>query len=123
MIRKLLGTAVLVAVASTACAAATTETTDLINLRSAAGVDYGVTAVIPTGALVDVVSCDAQWCLLKWGGQSGYVEGGYLLSYLRVGASALALAHRSPAVASAAAAGRRWAPSLNGCESQWGLPI
>ena len=111
MIRKLLSATALVAVASTACPAATTQTINLLNLRSAAGVDYGVTAVIPIGALVDVVRCDAEWCLPNWGGHSGHVEGRYLLSHLRVRVSPLALLELSLADASAAAAGRSRAPS------------
>src|SRR3989442_3231127 len=61
--------------------AATTRTTDALNLRSGPSAHDWVVAVIPVGALVDIVSCDNECCYLSWGNTQGYTEGRYLLSH------------------------------------------
>src|SRR5689334_14225720 len=66
----------------TASAAATTQTTNSLNLRSGAGIHYDVVTVVPTGASINILSCGAEWCNCAWGTYKGYVEGKFLLSHV-----------------------------------------
>lgn len=43
------------------------------NLRLGPGLNFGVTATIRAGGVVDVIRCGAQWCNVLWGGRPGYV--------------------------------------------------
>src|SRR5262249_7424157 len=73
----------------TASAAATTETTNELNLRSGPSVHYSVVAVVPTGSSIDIVSCDSDWCNLTWGKYQGFTEGRFLLTHVTAKVSPL----------------------------------
>ena len=49
-----------------------------LNLRAGPGTDYGVVAVMPAGAEVDVRDCSGAWCRVAWGRAEGYVHADYL---------------------------------------------
>ncbi|HVV60883.1 MAG TPA: SH3 domain-containing protein [Pseudolabrys sp.] len=49
-----------------------------LNLRSGPGTGYGVVAVMPAGAQVDVLGCSGSWCRVAWGGAVGYASASYI---------------------------------------------
>ncbi|HEX5508493.1 MAG TPA: SH3 domain-containing protein [Pseudolabrys sp.] len=49
-----------------------------LNLRSGPGTGYGVVAVMPAGARVDVVGCTGSWCRVAYGSAEGYASRNYL---------------------------------------------
>ena len=77
-----LGCSLSLALISGSTEAATTRTTDALNLRSGPSAHDWVVAVIPAGAEVDVTNCDSEWCQLTWNKFQGYTEGQYLLSHV-----------------------------------------
>jgi uncharacterized protein YraI len=88
---------------------ATTQTTDALNLRVGQDNSYKVTAVVPSGAFIDIVKCGVEWCYVTWGTNQGYVEGQFLLDHVTV--KVPQLSDFKPAAAAS--------PGV--CESQWGL--
>ena|SRR6516164_1357442 len=81
----LLGLATAAAFLAAGSASAGEErTTSNLNLRTGPGVNYPVHAAIPAGSLVDVVACGHEWCHLKWGGQVGYANAGWLVAHVTV---------------------------------------
>ena len=81
----LLGLATAAAFLAAGSASAGEErTTSNLNLRTGPGTNYPVHAVIPAGSLVDVVACGHEWCHLKWAGQVGYANAGWLVSHVTV---------------------------------------
>lgn len=50
-----------------------------LNLRAGPGTGYGVVAVIPPGAEVDVRDCSGAWCRVGWGSVEGYANAAYLV--------------------------------------------
>ena len=71
-------------VAAGSASAGEERTTSNLNLRTGPGKNYPVHAVIPAGSLVDVVACGHEWCHLKWAGQVGYANAGWLVSHVTV---------------------------------------
>lgn len=57
-----------------------------LNLRAGPSTGYGVVAVMPGGASVDVLNCTGSWCRVGFGGTVGYAS----RSYLDVGGAAYA---------------------------------
>jgi uncharacterized protein YraI len=49
-----------------------------LNLRSGPGTGYGVVAVMPAGAQVDVLSCSGSWCRVAYGAAEGWASRSYL---------------------------------------------
>ena len=88
---------------------ATTQTTNALNLRAGPGNHYKVTAVVPSGAFIDIFKCGVQWCHVTWGSHRGYAEGQFLLDHVTAMVPPLSN-FKPPAGASS-----------EGCESQWGL--
>jgi len=41
-----------------------------LNLRGGPGTGYGVVAVMPTGARVEVLGCAGAWCRVAYGSRS-----------------------------------------------------
>jgi uncharacterized protein YraI len=81
----LLGLAAVVMVLSQVPANAKEErTTSNLNLRTGPGTHFAVAAVIPAGALVDIVSCGTDWCHLIWGGKPGYADARWLVSHVTI---------------------------------------
>lgn len=50
-----------------------------LNLRAGPGTGYGVVAVMPAGAEVDVRGCSGAWCRVAWGSAEGYAHADYLI--------------------------------------------
>lgn len=50
-----------------------------LNLRAGPGTGYGVVAVMPPGAEVDVRDCSGAWCRVVWGSAEGYANADYLV--------------------------------------------
>ena len=81
----LLGLATAAALLAAGSASAGEErTTSNLNLRTGPGTNYPVHTVIPAGSMVDVVACGHEWCHLKWAGQVGYTNAGWLVSHVTV---------------------------------------
>ncbi|MGN6462000.1 MAG: SH3 domain-containing protein [Pseudolabrys sp.] len=53
-----------------------------LNLRAGPGTGYGVVAVMPAGAEVDVRGCSGAWCRVAWGSAEGYANADYLVDEL-----------------------------------------
>lgn len=76
--RKLaLAAGLLLTTAGAASAAPALVTGDL-NLRSGPGTNFGVIAVLPGGATVNVVGCASGWCRIAWRSGYGYASSRYL---------------------------------------------
>lgn len=45
-----------------------------LNLRSGPGPAFGVIAVMPAGAKLELQKCTDEWCRVKFGGQVGYAS-------------------------------------------------
>ncbi len=43
-----------------------------VNLRQGPGTNYPVIGKIPAGSAVDISGCQGQWCVIAFGGQTGY---------------------------------------------------
>ena len=71
--RMLLGTAMLLAMA-TSGVAATGQVDWPTFFRAGPGRDRVVLDELQRGAFLDVQSCDGQWCAVRYGGKAGYVE-------------------------------------------------
>jgi hypothetical protein len=52
------------------------------NLRQGPGTNFGVTATIPAGSIVDISDCATEWCTARWRGRIGYM----IASNLELGA-------------------------------------
>ncbi|MBX3553680.1 MAG: SH3 domain-containing protein [Pseudolabrys sp.] len=50
-----------------------------LNLRAGPGTGYGVVAVMPAGAEVDIRDCSGAWCRVVWGASEGYANADYLV--------------------------------------------
>lgn len=72
-----LAAGILLISAGAASAAPALVTGDL-NLRSGPGTNFGVLAVLPGGATVNVVGCADGWCRIAWRGGYGYASSRYL---------------------------------------------
>ena len=49
-----------------------------LNLRGGPGTGYGVVAVMPAGAQVEVLGCTGAWCRVAYGSVEGYASSSYL---------------------------------------------
>jgi uncharacterized protein YraI len=49
-----------------------------VNLRSGPGPAFGVIALLPAGAKLDVLKCGNEWCRVRFGRQVGYASAAYL---------------------------------------------
>ncbi len=49
-----------------------------VNIRTGPGIQFAIIGVLPAGAAVDVGQCMGAWCLVNFGGQTGYVSQAYL---------------------------------------------
>lgn len=49
-------------------------TSSAVNLRSESRISDNVLGVIPKGETVEVTACDSGWCLVEYGGYTGYVS-------------------------------------------------
>jgi len=49
-----------------------------VNMRGGPGTNYRVLAVVPRAGIVDVRSCQPQWCQVAFRGRIGYVSRAYL---------------------------------------------
>lgn len=49
-----------------------------LNLRAGPGPAFGVIAVMPAGAKLDVQKCGDEWCRVKYGRQVGYASSAYI---------------------------------------------
>jgi uncharacterized protein YraI len=72
--------AIALALSQVSASAHEERTTSNLNLRTGPGMHYPVHAVIPAGAVVDVVSCGHDWCHLKWAGQVGYSNASWIVA-------------------------------------------
>jgi hypothetical protein len=100
--------------------AATTHTTDALNLLSGPSAHDRVVVVIPVGSLVDIISCDAEWCYLTWGNQQGYSEGRYLLDHVTDKVLPLKELKFEPTTGKAMKI-EPFAVRFGKCKSQWAL--
>lgn len=71
--RMLLGSAMLLAMA-TSGVAATGQVDWPTFFRAGPGRDWMVLDELQRGAFLDVQSCDGQWCAVRYGDKTGYVE-------------------------------------------------
>ena len=69
--------AALLLTAGAASAAPGLATTN-VNVRQGPGMNFPVVATIPGGSNVDVRSCDAGWCAVRFGPYAGWVKASYL---------------------------------------------
>lgn len=69
--------AALLLFAGAASAAPGLAATD-VNVRQGPGMNFPVVTTIPGGSNVDVQSCDAGWCAVRFGPYAGWVNASYL---------------------------------------------
>src|SRR5262245_15975208 len=103
-----------------AAEAATTQTTNALNLRAGPSIHYRVRAVVPTGASIDILSCGSEWCKLAWGKYNGYAEGRFLRTHVTAMVSPLKEL-KPEATGEGGTDKERQEARLNVCKSQWGL--
>jgi uncharacterized protein YraI len=73
--------------------AAITHVTHNLNLRSGPDTTYPPVAIVPAGALIDVLDCGSTWCHVHWASHLGYVNGYYLSSHVTVVVAPIAHVH------------------------------
>jgi uncharacterized protein YraI len=77
-VRKLLFAAGLLGLTAGAASAFPAMVQNDLNLRSGPGTGHGVVAVMPAGSSVNVFGCQAGWCEVAFGGQTGFASQRYL---------------------------------------------
>jgi len=73
--------------------AAFTHVTHNLNVRAGPDTSYHPIAIIPAGAMIDVLSCGAIWCHVHWASHVGYVNGYYLSTHVTVAVAPLTHVH------------------------------
>src|SRR5262245_14705179 len=62
-----------VVLAADAASAAPARVISNTNLRQGPGTNFGITATVPGGSIVDISRCAAEWCTAHWRGRVGYM--------------------------------------------------
>ena len=72
-VRRAFCAAALTVIAADVASAAPARLATNTNLRLGPGTNFGVSATVPAGSVVDVIRCGAQWCNVLWRGRPGYM--------------------------------------------------